>query len=287
MTRINTQPQTPYTPGYDMSPNPAPVRHEHSADDNEYSAATQDSTPPRNVMTAQQRGNFSSHTALVNHGQMKGAETGQLAQLTRQNQALNEKFNALIAKFESMIKGLQQRIADLTRQLEHPKEATQETPFDNGSQVRHAPVERQNPAQTSDLEALSSQNDQFYQHVNEALRRLAGLLMELSQQIDGLFQRISGAGGSANDTPTLPADYDKTIESDGLQPQAPAARKSEETTPVTQPEASATRTIEELMRENEQLNTHLDKSAEAYEQFIAQLQQKVDSLSQQVSQQKK
>ncbi|MEB0106737.1 hypothetical protein [Pseudomonas sp. MH9.3] len=312
MTSVNTQSQTPYTAGYEMSPNPAPIRREHSAEAAEYLAAPQDSTPPRSPMTAQQRGQFSGHSALVNTEQVKAAEPGQVTKLTLQNQALNEKFSALVARFESMIKGLQQQIADLTQQLEHPEKATRQTPFDSGSQVRSAAVERENLARTQDstpvqqtpmqesphtqspqslqtpgLGALSSQINQFYQQVDDALRKFAGLLMGLSQQIDGLFQKISGTGASPNDTPTMPVDNHMTTESDSMQPQAPAARQSEETLPATQPATSETRTIEELKRQNEQLNTHLDNAAQAYEQFIAQLQLKVDSLSQQVIQQKK
>ncbi|MBP1125606.1 MULTISPECIES: hypothetical protein [Pseudomonas] len=309
MTSVNTQSQTPYTVGYEMSPNPAPIRREHSAEAAEYLAAPQDSTPPRSAMTARQRGPFSGHSALVNTEQVKAAEPDQVTKLTLQNQALNEKFSALVARFESMIKGLQQQIADLTQQLEHPEKATHQTPFDNGSQVRNAAVEGQNLAQTQDstpeqqtrmqespqtqspqtpgLGALSSQTDQFYQKVDEALRKLAELLMGLSQQIDGLFQKISGTGASPSDTPTMPADSDMTTESDSMQPKVPAARQSEETLPATQPATSEARTIEELKRQNEQLNAHLDNAAQAYEQFIAQLQLKVDSLSQQVIQQKK
>ncbi len=308
MTSVNTQPQTPYTVGYDTSYNPAPARHEHSAGAAEYSAAPQDSTPPRGAMTAQQRGHFSSHRALANPEQVTPPESGQVAQLTQQNQALTEKFRALIARFEPIIKELQQKIADLTQQLEPSEKSTQLTPFDNGSPTRNAVGDGQNltqtedstsvqqmpvqvspqtePTQTPSLETLSSQTSQIHQQIKEALERIAGLLMGLSQQIADLFQKVSGTGASRNEIPPMSVDDDKTTDSDTLQPQAPATRQSEETIVPTQPATSDTRTLEALKRANEQLSAGLDQAAETYEQFIAQLQQQVDSLSQQVSQQK-
>ncbi|KRP58981.1 hypothetical protein TU79_17950 [Pseudomonas trivialis] len=259
-------------------------------------------------MMAQQRGPFSSHNALVNPEQVKTAGPGELAELTRKNQALNEKFDALIAKFAPIIKELKQKIANLTQQLESSEKSTQVTPFDNGSQTRSAvgdgqdlmqaedstsvqqmPVQaspQMEPTQTPGLEALSNQTRQIHRQITKALQEIGGLLMGLSQQITELFKKIGGTGASRNETPPMSADDDNTTESDTMQPQAPVTRQSEETMAPTQPATSDTRTIETLKSANEQLSTELDQAAEAYEQFIAELQQQVDSLSQQVDQQK-
>lgn len=308
MTSVNTQFQTPYPVGYEMSPKPTPIRREHSAEAAEYLAAPQDSTPPRGAMTARQRGHFSGHSALVNPEQAKAAESGQVAELTLQNQALNDKFSALVARFEPIIKELQQKIADLTQQLEPAEKSTQVTPFDNGSQTMSAVGHGQDLTQTEDLtsvqqmpvqaspqtqstqtpslETLSSQTSQIHLQIRETLNKISEMLEGLSQQLADLFQKISGTGASRNETPPMSADDDNTTESDSMQPKAPIARQIEETTALTQPATSDTRIVETLKTANEQISADLDRSEEAFQLFVAQLQQQVDRLSQQVSQQK-
>ncbi|WP_456025157.1 hypothetical protein [Pseudomonas capeferrum] len=299
MTSVNTRP-APYTVGYEQPQKPSPISYQYSARASERTSTQPDSAPLRPAMTPEQRGQFSSHSAIVNAPPSQGSEaTDSLAELTQKNMALRAKFQGFAAEVGPQIQSLQQQVVDLTQQLNTPREATQPssnqpeaTPQNRSAGEQHtAPSQASpvtpnpsgtEPGQAQSLEALNRESQAFRQEVLAFFGELKTVIQQLQEQIQGLAQRIDAIGTPQNAVPSEPENSAEP----GPSPDAAAPANDLTPAPRDEPEATAARGVEALMSENAQLQAGLDQMEAQFKAVIAQLQAQIETLSKKISEQK-
>jgi len=303
MTNVNTRQPTPYTVGYEMPPKPAPIRYEESAEAAGKSGPQADSASPRSPMTPEQRGPFSSHNGLVNPNSTQASEPGQLAEATKKNQELRAKIEALAAQFLPLIERLNQRVAELTQQLNESAKTTQtpvvttspqpEQPIAEAKSVvseqpQTPPVQESpvaEPPQPSGPDAQVGSTNDFFEKIKVLFGQLQTLIAELVQKIEYLAQRINNPNTPQTPTSVESAGTPETAESDSVQPSTLGDKPSEATSQTTEPTTTQTRTLEQLQLENEHLQTGLTQASTHFQKVISTLEQQVESLARQLEKQ--
>lgn len=314
MTNVSTQQYAPQY-GYEMPPTPPPVRsgdtpgaHANTPD------SSADSTPPRPPMGPEQRGQFSSHSEMVNHPQSQGADaTGQMAELTTKNKELHAKYDALLSKFDPMLRQLNQKIIDLTEHIDASEKKPKDAPVAPGPQPENrrgdeqavAPAEtsRQQtapgtppapdtsntpvtePGQSGSLEALTRVTSEFSSKLDELLTKFNSIVETLTNAMNSLVQRVNAMNIPDSQTPPEQADSPQATAADDVYPQTPIAPQNQPPAQADEPSAPASGTAEQLSQENAKLEAQLTKMDGLFQDTISKLQQQVDNLTRQLQQQ--
>ncbi|WP_294737245.1 hypothetical protein [uncultured Pseudomonas sp.] len=293
MSSVNHPQTAPYTRGYEMTPNPAPIRREESAE------AQPDHPPstPRKPITAQQRGEFSAHRQLVNStppSTPKQGDTEQLAGLARENDKLRGEIKQLVAQLTPVIQQLQKQVAQLTQQYNastqsgtgtSPRASTQESSkgeSPSAAPPQTSPTNANTPAPAPDTsrtpETLANENKELQAQINTLTEQFKAVVDQLQQQINELTQKLSNTGKPENRN----APSTQNVNTAPEEGNHGAANNS--SVPSTQPEAPPT--IETLTRENEQLRAAFEQMMTQFKTVIAQLQQQIQELTNKLSEQK-
>lgn len=295
MTSVNTRP-APYTVGYEQPQKPSPISYQDSARASERTRPQPDSAPLRPAMTPEQRGQFSSHSAIVNPPQSQGSEaTDSLAELTQKNIALRAKFQGFAAEVGPQIQSLQQQVVDLTQQLNTTQPSSTEpeaAPQNRSAGEQHtapsqaSPVTQNSsgtePGRAQSLEALNRESQAFRQEVLAFFGELKTVIQQLQEQIQGLAQRIDAIGTPQN---AVPSEPDNCAEP-GPSPDATAPANDPTPVPSDEPDATSARGVEALMSENAQLQAGLDQMQAQFKAVVTQLQAQIETLSKKISEQK-
>lgn len=295
MTSVNTRP-APYTVGYEQPQKPSPISYQDSARASERTSTPPDSAPLRPAMTPEQRGQFSSHSAIVNPPPSQGSEAADLlAELTQKNIALRAKFQGFAAEVGPQIQSLQQQVVDLTQQLNTTQPSSNEpeaAPQNRSAGEQHTapsqatPVTQDpsgtEPGQAQSLEALNRESKAFRQEVLAFFGELKTVIQQLQEQIQGLAQRIDAIGTPQN---AVPSEPDNSAEP-GPSPDATAPENDSTPVPSDEPDATSARGVEALMSENAQLQAGLDQMEAQFKAVVAQLQAQIEALSKKISEQK-
>lgn len=300
MNNINKQQPTPYTREYEMAPNPAPIRHEGSAQAHAQAGEPSDSTPTRQPMTSEQRGRFSSHRAIHNEGPSAGgADSGKLAQLGRENKELRDKIDQLIEQFTPIILKLQQQVKELTQQLSGSKDPgkAEATPSQEAPGSTEAKPQAESPStrpraegtpapeagRPRTLEELSAENKQLQETVDQLQTRFNTIVKQLQEQIDALKQKVSGAANPETQAPA-PETQNPPAASSANNSETPEGDAPKTDAQAQSPDVSQSqpRTVEDLARENQQLRSRIDTMMAEFTKVIAQLQQQIEQLSAQI-----
>lgn len=305
MTSVNTHPQNPYTAGYVQPQSPEPVRQESSAEASGHPVPHANVAPPRPPVTPEQRGQFSSHNAIVNPRQPQGTDTaGELAELTQKNQTLAAKYKALAERFSQKITELSTKIETLIQQLSTPGEQTEEKPAAPepkpqsriaGGQA--APPETPPTPEVQGNEGTEHVEPQGFKTVSEQITRLQyafNQLLEnfnaamkiLTEKLDTLTQLLSKGAPQSQVTPEQPG-ITETVTSNDVSPETTAPAKDEKSAPASNPVAPAPGTVEYLKQENQKLESHIDQMTAYFEQTMAALEQQFETLTRQANERKK
>ena len=308
MTSVNTGP-APYTVGYERNhEKPAPIRYQDSAEAAEHAGMLPNAAPPRPPMSPEQRGQFSSHSKIVNQQQSQGAHSaGQLAELTQKNQELRTKFQGFAAQVGPQIQNLQKQVVDLTQQLNTPDKATQDASNEPGGAPQNRSAAEPGvvqsdaspstqdasgtpPGQTQSLEELTRQSKEFREEVKNFFLELSTVIQQLREQIQGLAQRIETIQAPQTPTPSAPESTAETASSPETAPlthdEAAAPTNDEMPPSSNEPQEPASRGVEELMHENAQFQAALDQMDAAFKQEVSNLQQQIEILTKKISEQK-
>lgn len=304
MNNINSQQPMPYTREYEMAPNPAPIRHEDSAEAHAQAGKPSESMPPRQPMTPEQRGQFSSHQAMHNPAPSAGgADSGKLAQLDKENNELRDKLNQLVERFTPIILKLQQQVKELNEQLngsKNPGKAdappSQDAP--GSPEVKPQAESPSTPPRAEDtpapkagtprsFEELSAENKQLQETVDRLQTQFNTIVKQLQEQIDALKQKLSGAANPETQAPA-PETQNPPVASSANDSDTPvgAPPKTDAQTPSPDASQPQPRTIEDLTRENQQLRSRIEAMMVEFTKVIAQLQQQIEQLSAQIKGQK-
>ncbi|PHN18512.1 hypothetical protein [Pseudomonas sp. ICMP 460] len=312
MNNVSNQQYAPQY-GYEMPPTPPPVRsgdtpgpHANTPD------SSADSTPPRPPMGPEQRGQFSSHSKIVNQPQPQGADaTGQMAELTNKNKELHAKYDALLSKFDPMLRQLNQKIIDLTAHVDASEKNVKDAPVAPGPQPENRRGDDQNvappetppqqnapgtppapdpadtpvtePGQSGSLEALTRVTSEFSSKLDGLLTKFNSIIETLTNTINNLVQRVNAMNIPDSQTPPEQADSPQTTPSDDVQPQTPIAPHNQPAE-ADEPSAPAADTAEKLSQENAKLEAQLTKMDGLFQDTISKLQQQVDNLTRQLQQ---
>lgn len=289
MTSVSNQQYAPYHANYEMRPKPAPNQNEGSVENRQANSA-----PPRQPMPTQQRGQFSAHRGLVNSpASTTQAEPDRLAQLSKENQQLRGKLDQLVAQFTPVIIELRQQVANLTQQLNKPgepaKEDSRSSPeISSGSRhsaspeasapAENTPVSEQKAPQS--LQQMTAENNQLRETVDRMQTQFNTIVKQLQEQIQALNKKLDG--GDTPPAQTAPHASDAGVNSSKDSSSAAAAPDTHEASSATQANdatSSETRTVNDLLRDNEELRTRIEQMVTQFTQVISQLKQQIEELS--------
>ena len=306
MTSVSPQQYAPNY-AYEMPSKSAPAPQENSAQADAPAQAPADSAASRQPMTAQQRGQFSTHKELVNSpSSTTNTDPARIAQLSRENNQLRDKLVKLVDQFTPIITGLQQQVADLAQQvstLQKPKEegSTSNQGAGKTPAARQGNASPEAPGRAGEtpisgaekprtFEQVTAENDQLRETIDRLKTQFTAVVTKLQEQIQALSQKVGEAGTSVNQVPAAttgpkidskaPSDTAPTGQVSSTEDVAPSAKDNE-------PAAPATRSVDDLIRENEQLHTRIDQMMAEFTQVITQLQQQIEQLSAQIKAQMK
>ncbi|MBX7277905.1 hypothetical protein K2E96_11820 [Pseudomonas sp. ERGC3:05] len=283
MTSVNTRQPSPCTVGNEISPAPAPTGPEGDAEASGRSDTRPDAAPPRNPVTPEQRGQFSSHHAIVNPKPPETAETRLLAELTQKNNQLLAKLNALVEKFEPQAQGKaapDSAVAPASQPYYRLFDEQDETFLLQGTLVNESGLSRS-------LDTLTRENDEFRHMVKKAFEQFHRMLTRLQQLVGSLAHRVDTMDLPQRQIPTGTAASAKPVSSDDVQPEAPASRQNQVSVPANESTASRARTVEALKKENQALEDGLDAATAYYHTLISPLQQQIEAPVKNADKQKK
>lgn len=294
MTSVNTQQYAPNHATYEMSPKPAPIRHEDSAEAQASPSTQSASTAPRQPMSMQQRGPFSKHSDLVGTpASTKQADPARLEQLSQENNQLRNALNQLVAQFTPLITQLRQEVADLTQKLNKGGEgeegrspstqgvtrgAESGAPTEASAPQKNTPVPEQEAPHS--LQQLTAENNQLRETVDRLQTQFAAFVKELQAEIQALNKKLDGKDASPDQAAPQGAGAGVSTSSDS----SPVAKKPDvdEAKPspqVNEPTPSDSRTVDDLIRENEQLRARIEQMIAQFTQVISQLKQQIEQLN--------
>lgn len=294
MNSVNQQQPVPYTRGYEMAPNPAPIRHEESAEAHSNQGGESQPSVPRQPLTPQQRGQFSAHNELVNPATPKQTDSELMARLSRENDKLRGEIKQLVDQLGPVIQQLQKQVTQLTQQYNtstqsgtgtSPSASTQasskgESP--SAAPPQTSPTNENTPAPAPDasrsLETLANENKEFQATIKKLTEQFKAVVDQLRQQINDLTQKLSNTGTPENRNAPSTQNVNTAPE------EGNHGADNNSSVPSTQPEAPTT--IETLTHENEQLRAAFEQMMTQFKTVIAQLQQQVQELTKKLSEQK-
>jgi len=284
MTSVNTRQPSPCTVGHEISPAPAPTGPEGGAEASGRSDTRPDAAPPRDPVTPEQRGQFSSHHAIVNPKPPETAETRLLAELTQKNNQLLAKLNALVEKFEPKVQGLLEQALNLTQQLSASGKAAPDSAVASASQryyrlfdeLQDTMVNESDPLRS--LDTLTRENDEFRHMVKKAFEQFHMMLTRLQQLVGSLAHRVDTMDLPQRQISAEKAASAKPGSSDDVQPETLAPQQNQVSVAVNESTASTARTVEALKKENQALEDGLDAATAYYHTLISPLQQQIEEL---------
>ena len=292
MTSVSHRQAASYNASYEMSPKPASIRREDSAEAQVHSARHSDSATPRPPVTAEQRGQFSAHGHLVNPpSSTTGADSARLAQLSQQNAQLRDGIQNVIDHFTPIIMQLRQQVAELTRQANGAGSPGEQPAAPSEQGVRGGPEHRESPdepaaaaenAQVSgDFQQMVAENNQLRETVERLQAQFTMVVTQLQKQIQALSQKLGGPDVEADQAPARTSGADA---SSNASPDRAADEEPRDASPAQSDEAasSTSRTVDDLMRDNQQLRAQLEQMVAQFTQVISQLKQQIEQLSAQV-----
>ena len=296
MTSVSHRQAASYNASYEMSPKPASTRHEDSAQTQDHSARHSDSVTPRPPVTAEQRGQFSTHGRLVNPASSTtGADSARLAQLSQQNAQLRDGIQKVIEHFTPIITQLRQQVAELTQKANGAGSPGEKTAAPSeqgvrGAEHRESPDEAAAPAKNAqasgheaphDFQQVVAENNQLRETVERLQTQFTTVVTQLQEQIQALSQKLGGAGAAADQAPASTSGADA---SSTASPNRAADEEQQDASPAQSNEAASTtnRSVDDLMRDNQQLHAQLQQMVTQFTQVISQLKQQIEQLSAQV-----
>ncbi len=310
MTSINTRP-APYTVGYEQPEKTAPIRGDESREASQQAGMSPDTAPPRSPVGPEQRGQFSSHSKIVNQ-QPQGADVkGEIAELTEKNNQLIAKHDSLKENVWTTLKGLYDQINELLRQINQsgkkPEQApaTPDAPPTNRlADGQSAPSETSSTPDTQGTQgSQGSQGSQDTQGTEQSqpqgLDKLAeeqtktqdmfSNLLKAFNEAMGLVTRklndlIAAYNNSAPQKQTAPesAGTPETDSPDPVKPETPAPPQNEESTPANDSTAPAPGTVAYLNQKNQELEKQIEYMEQQFEQKTSELTATLNALTQQM-----
>lgn len=303
MTSVSNQQYAPYHAHYEMPSKPVPDQDKGPTEAQGDSPSPQsNSGSSRQPMSAQQRGQFSTHRGLVNTPSSQGgADAAQLAKLSQENKQLKGKLDQLVAQLQPVIQQLQQQVAALLKQLDTPGNSETETPPSNqGSKAdpeaahNHTSPEETAPAESTkasqqgephNLQQLTAENKKLHKMVEGLQTEFTAIVTGLRKQIQELSQKLGGAGTpetqSTADTRGPDANRE-TAENTGSVEETSDAENSTSSAQSNETSSPPNSSIDDLMRQNEQLRTRIDQMIAEFTSVISELKQQIEQLSAQV-----
>jgi hypothetical protein len=221
MISVNTPPQTNYPVGYEASQHSKPPRQESKADTSSGVGTQGDAAAPRPPMTPEQRGQLSSHNALVNppQSQKVGPQNETLELVGKNNQLLID-FKAFITECQEKIVKLKNEIVELREQLSVPRKGADEAPVElpQTSQETLNPVgqDAQTPevAQNQDLEEPLKLNTQLRADINRLMQQMTEAFEALAKELKSMIEHVKKVTKPEIQTPTAPANKSTMTTSD-------------------------------------------------------------------------
>ncbi|OAE13008.1 hypothetical protein AZH11_08345 [Pseudomonas simiae] len=235
-------------------------------------------------MTPEQRGQFSSHHAIVNPKPPETAETRLLAELTQKNNQLLAKLNTLVEKSEPHVQGFLQQALNLTQQLNASGKAAPDSAVASDSQryyrlfdeLQDTMVNESDPLRS--LDTLTRENDEFRHMVKKAFEQFHMMLTRLQQLVGSLAHRVDTMDLPQRQISAEKAASAKPGSSDDVQPETLAPQQNQVSVAANESTASTARTVEALKKENQALEDGLDAATAYYHTLISPLQQQIEAL---------
>lgn len=294
MTSVSTRQYAPPNASYEMSPKPTPIRYEDSAEAREPSNTQSNSAAPRQPMTAEQRGQLSSHHGLVNSpASTTQTSPNQLKQLSQENNELRDQLNQLVAQFTPIIMQMRQQVAELTQQLNKTGESANQNspsapdatkgaeggePPQASAPVENAPVSGQEAPRS--LEQLNADNNQLRETVERLQTQFTAVVKQLQEQIQELNRKIGGPGTPPIQTaPENPRASSDTSSDTAEVGEGTVASNTDSPTQTDKTPASGDRTVDDLMHDNKELRASIYKMTAEFTLVISQLKQQIEQLT--------
>lgn len=273
MNSVNHQQYAPYHANYEMPSKPASNPSEGSA---KAPSAPSPSAPPRQPMSTQQRGQLSAHRGLVNSQASTAAtDPGRLAQLSKENDQLRDQLIQMADQLNSVIGQLRQKVADLTQKISQPSTpdvssgAKRSAAHDANASNESAPVSEQKGPQT--LNELTGVNNQLRETINRMQIQFNEVVKQLQEQIQTLNKKLDERGGASTQAATQGSGAHANT-SAGSQTVAPTPETREAT-------SSETRTVDDVLLENDKLRDRIKEMIEQFTKVISELTQQIEQLS--------
>jgi molecular chaperone GrpE (heat shock protein) len=185
---------------------------------------------------------------------------------------------------------LRQQVAELTRQANGAGSPGEQPAAPSEQGVRGGPEHRESPdepaaaaenAQVSgDFQQMVAENNQLRETVERLQAQFTTVVTQLQKQIQALSQKLGGPDVEADQAPARSgADASSNASPDRAadeEPRDASPAQSDETA------SSTSRTVDDLMRDNQQLRAQLEQMVAQFTQVISQLKQQIEQLSAQV-----
>ncbi|SED64273.1 hypothetical protein [Pseudomonas costantinii] len=303
MTSVNTRPQTPYTADYEQPRNWVPAGQENNPEATGSIGPQAYSEPPRGPMTPEQRGQFSTHSEIINPPQSQGADTaGELAELSQKNQNLADKYVALAERFSTKIVEFTKKIENLANQIIASGKQTEHAPGVSGStpQGRRTDTPTVTPetpampdtqkteqSQPSGLAALAKDISELKDAFDVLMKNFNNVMKVLTDKLNELTQLLS-KGGAQNQTPPVQSDTIDTPPSVDAAPETMAPpQQDQKLAPANDSTAPAPGTLEYLKQENQRLEAQIDQMTAYFEATMSALEKQFETVTRQVNGQTK
>ena len=300
MTSVSNQQYAPRYE-YEMRPKQAPDSSSNNTQAHAKANTPADSTPPRPPVPTEQRGEFSSHNKIVNQ-QPQGADSkDRIPELTQKNQMLYVKYTEMTEKFSRKLGTINNKIDNLTQQLDTAdKKPGEAPPAQANPQQHHAESQAQTPAPETapsqntqgGVQSQSQGMDQLIAHTKELKKAFDQLRLDfktamdtLSAKFDKLAQLLS-KDAPQSETPAGQSDQVKPESSKPTEPSTKTVQQNATSAPVGESTAADNHTVENLMHENQELEKQLDEMERYFEEMVRKSEQQLEALTKKLSQQK-
>ena len=213
MNSVNTRPQTNSPTGYEASQYSQPLRQKNMADTSTGVDTQGDAAAPRPPVTAEQRGQFSSHNTLVNQPQLHkvGPQAETLELLGKNNQLLID-FKAFITECQEKIVNLKNDIVELREQLSAPCKDTDEAPVELPQTPQESVKQVVQDARTTEvaqdqeLEEALKLNTQLRDDIGELMQQMKEAFEALGKELKSMTEHVKTMTKPETQAPTAPAD---------------------------------------------------------------------------------
>ncbi|WP_395611058.1 hypothetical protein [Pseudomonas sp. B22129] len=305
MTSVNTRPQTPYMTGYEQPRNSVPAGQENNPEASGSAGPQTYSEPPRGPMTPEQRGQFSSHSGMINPQPPQGADmSAELAEVAQKNQNLLGKYATLATKIQTKLPELATKIGTLEQQIHSSRQQTEGTSGAQGSKLQNRFADAQTVA-TEPPETSDTPDTQTTEQVHAAgfaqltedisqLKNALGVLMQnlknamtvLTDKLDELTQLLSQSAPQNQNHPLSAGTTEAALPND-MAPEMMTPSQAKKPALTNESTESAPGTIEYFKQENQKLEIQIDEMTAYFEQMMSTLEEQIKTLTRQIEAQAK